>query len=60
MPIPKQIENGLSPPLIENGCCNLLKKTQKPLMKKRKRTPCEWFKKYFWEGKNKFVEFLIN
>uniref|UniRef100_A0A915NWW2 Uncharacterized protein n=1 Tax=Meloidogyne floridensis TaxID=298350 RepID=A0A915NWW2_9BILA len=42
------MENGLSPPLIENGYCNnSLEKIQK---QKRKRTPSEWFKKYFWEG----------
>ncbi|CAK5082818.1 unnamed protein product [Meloidogyne enterolobii] len=48
MPNQKQMENGLSPPLIENGYCNnSLEKIQK---QKRKRTPREWFKKYFWEG----------
>jgi len=53
MPNQKQMENGLSPPLIENGYCNnSLEKIQK---QKRKRTPSEWFKKYFWEGKNKLI-----
>ncbi|KAF7637802.1 hypothetical protein Mgra_00002776 [Meloidogyne graminicola] len=38
-------------PLIENGYCNNLQENvQKPVMQKTKRTPSEWFKKYFWEG----------